>query len=48
MLQAAEATIELNTMPPDWLRLEGEPVLLYSAQQDVVLWPPEEVTARAA
>ena len=48
VLQPAEATIELNTMPPDWLRLEGEPVLLYSAQQDVVLWPPEEVKARAA
>ncbi len=42
-LQSAEATIELNTMPPAELRLEGVPVLHYSARQDVVLWPLEEV-----
>jgi uncharacterized protein len=44
-LQPADATIELNTMPPDWLRLEGDPVLHYSARQDVLIWPLEEVTA---
>jgi len=44
-LQPAEATIELNTMPPDWVRLEGDPVLHYSARQDVLIWPLEEVTA---
>jgi len=43
-LQPAEATIELNTMPPDWVRLEGDPVLHYSARQDVLIWPLEEVT----
>jgi len=42
-LQPAEATIELNTMAPDWVRLEGDPVLHYSARQDVVIWPREEV-----
>jgi uncharacterized protein len=44
-LQPAEATIELNTIPPASLLLEGEPVLHYSARQDVVIWPLEEVTA---
>ena len=43
-LQPAEATIELNTMPPDWARLEGEPVLHYSARQDVVIWPLDEIS----
>ena len=42
-LQSAEATVELNTMPPDWVRLEGEPILHYSTRQDVVIWPLEEV-----
>jgi uncharacterized protein YqjF (DUF2071 family) len=44
-LQPADASIELNTMPPDWLRLDGEPVLHYSARQDVVIWPLEPVGA---
>ena len=39
-LQAAEAEIELNTMAPDEVRfLEDEPLLHYSARQDVVIWP---------
>ena len=42
-LQPAEATIELNTMPPDSLKLEGEPLLHYSARQDVVIWALETV-----
>ena len=42
-LQPAEATIDLNTMPPESLRLEGDPLLHYSARQDVVIWPLEEV-----
>ena len=42
-LQPADATIELNTMPPEWARLEGDPLLHYSARQDVVIWPLEEV-----
>jgi uncharacterized protein len=45
-LRPAEAAIELNTMPPDWLRLDGEPVLRYSARQDVLLWPLQEVAVR--
>jgi uncharacterized protein len=38
-LQPAEAQIDLNTMPPSVIRLEDEPVLHYSARQDVVIWP---------
>jgi uncharacterized protein len=38
-LQPAEADIELNTMPPANLDVEGEPLLHYSARQDVVIWP---------
>jgi uncharacterized protein YqjF (DUF2071 family) len=44
-LQPAQAQIELNTMPPAWLRLEGEPLLHYSRRQDVVIWPLEPVAA---
>jgi uncharacterized protein YqjF (DUF2071 family) len=41
-LQPAEATIELNTMPPDGLRLPNEPPLVhFAATQDVVIWPLE-------
>jgi uncharacterized protein len=40
-LQAAEAQIDLNTMPP--LKLpDDEPLLHYSARQDVVIWPLDE------
>jgi uncharacterized protein len=38
-LQPAEAQIDLSTMPPSAVRLESEPVLHYSARQDVVIWP---------
>jgi len=38
-LQPGEAEIDLNTMPPDEIVLEGEPVLHFSARQDVVIWP---------
>ena len=43
-LQAAEATIDLNSMAPDDIRLEGEPLLHFSARQDVVVWPLQAVT----
>jgi uncharacterized protein YqjF (DUF2071 family) len=43
-LRPAEATIELNTMPPDWLRLADDPLLHYSARQDVLLWLPTEIS----
>jgi uncharacterized protein len=36
-LQSADARIELNTMPPVKLP-DGEPLLLFSARQDVVIW----------
>jgi uncharacterized protein YqjF (DUF2071 family) len=40
-LQPAEAQIDLNTMPPPELRLEGAPLLHFSERQDVVIWPLE-------
>jgi hypothetical protein len=44
-LQEADATIDLNTMPPDAIPLEGEPLLHFSRRQDVVIWPLERVQA---
>jgi uncharacterized protein len=38
-LQPAEAEIDLNTMPPDELALEGGSILHFSGRQDVVIWP---------
>ena len=39
-LQPARAEIDLNTMPPSGLDIaDQEPVLHYSARQDVVIWP---------
>ena len=38
-LQRAEATIDLNTMPPAWIVLQGDPLLHFSGRQDVVIWP---------
>jgi hypothetical protein len=37
-LQPAETQIELNTMPPVKVS-EGDPLVHYSARQDVVIWP---------
>lgn len=39
LLQSAEAEIARNTIPPDGLELDGDPHLLYSARQDVLIWP---------
>ena len=47
-LQPVEAELQLNTMPPPSLRLEGDPVFHYSARQDVVIWALEAVPQRAA
>ena len=44
-LQPAEARIELNTMPPEGIRLEDDPLLHFSRRQDVVIWPLREVAA---
>jgi uncharacterized protein YqjF (DUF2071 family) len=42
-LQQAEAEIEENTMPPRDLELvDDDPVLHFSARQDVVIWPPRD------
>jgi uncharacterized protein len=41
-LQAARATIEANTMAaPLGIELDSDPLLHYSARQDVVIWPLE-------
>jgi uncharacterized protein len=40
-LQAAEAELRENTMSP--IALEGEPLLHYSARQDVVIWALERL-----
>jgi uncharacterized protein len=42
-LQSAEAEIEENTMPPKGVELvDDEPLLHFSARQDVVIWPLED------
>jgi hypothetical protein len=38
-LQDANAEVIENTVPPDGLEVEGEPHLMYSARQDVLIWP---------
>jgi len=43
-LRTADATIELNTMPPDGLDLDGEPLFHLAERQDVVIWPLEQIT----
>jgi hypothetical protein len=40
-LQPASAEIALNTMPPRGLDVGGDPLVHYSARQDVVIWPLE-------
>jgi uncharacterized protein len=43
-LQPAEAVIEENTMRPDGVELlDDEPLLHFSARQDVVIWPLDDV-----
>jgi uncharacterized protein YqjF (DUF2071 family) len=43
-LQAAEATIAENTMPPEGIALlDDDPLLHFSARQDVVIWALEDV-----
>jgi uncharacterized protein len=42
-LQPAEAEVEENTMPPTGVELlEDDPLLHFSARQDVVIWPLED------
>jgi uncharacterized protein YqjF (DUF2071 family) len=42
-LQDASAEIARSTVPPDGLEVSGEPHLMYSARQDVLIWPLERV-----
>jgi uncharacterized protein YqjF (DUF2071 family) len=37
-LEAAEASIDLNTMPPAGVSVEAEPVVHFSRRQDIVTW----------
>jgi uncharacterized protein len=46
-IRPAGASIELNTMPPDGLELEGEPLLHLAERQDVVIWPLERLGAKS-
>ena len=47
-LQDATAEIEVNTIPPDGLEVEGEPHLMYSAVQDVLIWQLEHSSSLRA
>ena len=38
-LEQAEASIDLNTMPPGGLSVDAEPIVHFSGRQDVVIWP---------
>jgi uncharacterized protein YqjF (DUF2071 family) len=42
-LRPADAELELNTMRPDGLELQGEPLCHLGERQDVVIWPLERV-----
>jgi uncharacterized protein YqjF (DUF2071 family) len=37
-LEDAEASVDLNTMPPDGIELDGDPIVHVSRRQDVVIW----------
>lgn len=41
LLQAADASVEAATLVP--VQLEGPPLALYAAEQDLVVWPLEEL-----
>jgi uncharacterized protein len=43
-IQNARAELDLNTMPPDGLVLDGDPLCHLAERQDVVIWPLEQVT----
>jgi uncharacterized protein YqjF (DUF2071 family) len=43
---SAEASTEENTMAPDGLEPQGEPLLHLAERQDVVIWPLEPLAAR--
>jgi uncharacterized protein YqjF (DUF2071 family) len=43
-LQDATADVSRNSLPPDGLEVAGEPHLLFSARQDVLIWPLRPAT----
>ena len=47
-LRPAEASIDLNSMAPDRVDVAGDPLLHFSARQDVVIWPLREIAVRSA
>lgn len=46
-LRPADASIKLNTMPPEEVEPMGEPLLHLAERQDVVIWPLEKVDAHS-
>jgi uncharacterized protein YqjF (DUF2071 family) len=44
-LRPAEASIDLNTMPPNGVTLAGEALCHLAERQDVVIWPLEKIPA---
>jgi uncharacterized protein YqjF (DUF2071 family) len=42
-LSPAAAQIDLNTMAPDGLELEGQPLCHLAKRQDVVIWPLQQI-----
>ena len=40
-IRPAELRLDLNTVPPDGVELEGEPLCHLAERQDVVIWPLE-------
>jgi len=42
-LSPADAQIDLNTMAPDGLELEGQPLCHLAERQDVVIWPLQQI-----
>jgi uncharacterized protein YqjF (DUF2071 family) len=48
-LRRAEAELDLNTMPPDGIRLAGEPAQLHFCErQDILVWPLRELAGGRA
>jgi uncharacterized protein YqjF (DUF2071 family) len=45
-LRPSEASIGVNTMPPDGVELPGEPRFHLAERQDVVIWPLEKTPAK--
>jgi uncharacterized protein len=42
-VRPASVSIDLNTMPPDGIEVDGEPLCHLAERQDVVIWPLEQI-----